>query len=143
MSAFVVPNTHITVLAAFIVRQNLSAGRSVKEIGEILLNENIESIRTRYPNDRMNFRGFEIDEDAAFVHSSPVQIVKAADCLEYQSCEHDAYWESEAYKLTKAAYDAAMQLVNDASERVYRQDNIAAHPDYASCRYVITPASEA
>ncbi len=142
MSAFIVPNAHVTTLAVFIAQQNLRPGLTVQQIGEILLNENIESVRCRYPDDRENYMGFEIDERLAFTRQSTVQIIKAANCLEYQSCEHDAYWQSDAHKMTKAAHDAALQQVNDSAKRIYTEDNIRSHPDYDDCAYVIEPEIE-
>lgn len=137
MSAFVVPDSHITVLAVFIAQRNLSPGLSVQEIGEILLNENIESIRCRYPDDKENYQGFTIDERAAFIRPTLVQIIKAANCLEYQSCEHDAYWRSKAYTMTKAAHDTALRQLRDTGGRMYTEDNIHSHPDYDRCAWVV------
>lgn len=137
MSAFVVPNSHITVLAVFIAQRDLCPGRSVQEIGEILLNENIESIRFRYPDDRENYMGFEIDERAAFLRPALVQIVKAANCLEYQSCEHNDYQQSEAYRMTKAVSALALRLLSIAEKRLWSEDTIYNHPDYDRCAWVV------
>lgn len=137
MSAFVVPNSHITVLAVFIVQRNLCPGRSVQEIGEILLNENIESIRFRYPDDRENYMGFEIDERAAFIRPTLVQIVKAANCLEYQSCEHDDYQQSEAYRMTKAVSALALHLLSIAEKHLWSEDTVYNHPDYDRSAWVV------
>lgn len=137
MSAFVVPNSHITVLAAFIAQRDLCPGCSIQEIGEILLNENIESIRFRYPDDRENYMGFEIDERAASLCPTLVQIIKAANCLEYQSCEHDDYQQSQAYAMTKAATNLALRLLSTAELRLWSVDTIYNHPDYDRCAWVV------
>jgi hypothetical protein len=49
---------------------------------------------------------FELCEWAAFQPFSLVQIVKAARCLDYQSCEHRGWPESEAFKILQAITDA-------------------------------------
>lgn len=47
---------------------------------------------------------------------TPVQVIKACDCLEYQSCEHPEWEQSEACKLLKAIREAAIGALPGYSE---------------------------
>jgi hypothetical protein len=62
--------------------------------------ENLESVKCRYS--RAPEPDFKICEWAASRGFSEAQIVMAADCLDYQSCEHPEWENSEAYKLLEA-----------------------------------------
>ena len=74
-----------------------SAATDANQIGEMLHAENVRSVNYRYgeatkPN-------FALCEWAAFHPFSQVQIIKAARCLRYQSCEHPGWEASDACKL--------------------------------------------
>lgn len=47
---------------------------------------------------------------------SPVEVIKACDCLSYQSCEHPEWESSEAYKLLEAIREAAIGQIPGYSE---------------------------
>ena len=70
------------------------------QIGEMLHAENVESVNYRYGE--ATIPNFEICEWAAFHEFPHVQIIKAARCLDYQSCEHPGWEESDACKLLEA-----------------------------------------
>ena len=86
MSAFLCNNSHITVLAVYAARNRLMVGKDANQIGELLHTENVASVNYRYGES--TFPTFSICEWAAFHDFSYTQIVKAARCLAYQSCEH-------------------------------------------------------
>ena len=75
----------------------------------LLYAENVRSVNHRYPN-------HEPSEPVAFTEReirtapdlTPVQMLKACACLEYQSCETEDYRETEAYKLMKRMENAAI-----------------------------------
>lgn len=93
------------------------------EIGQILITENVRSVRHRYPDDsadslpgpvdqarvwRYRFRPIARDLDAAWV-------VKSCRCLAYQSCETPDWKDSVAYAILEAIReDAIATLVEDA-----------------------------
>lgn len=85
-------------------------------VAVILARENIASVAYRYPHDGEGERpgpvGIPTDLDYTLlcvsaarrhlvyaVELDPAQILKAADCLEYQSCEHPGWEKSVAHEL--------------------------------------------
>jgi hypothetical protein len=100
MSAFICNNSHITALAAYAARNRIAGHSDAKAIGEILHAENVRSVNCRYGESTQP--SFELCEWAAFQPFSLVQIVKAARCLDYQSCEHRGWPDSEAAKIVQA-----------------------------------------
>jgi hypothetical protein len=100
MSAFICNNSHITALAAYAARNRIAGQADARTIGDTLHAENVRSVNYRY---RESTRpSFELCEWAAFHPFSRVQIVKAARCLDYQSCEHPGWQASEAFKILQA-----------------------------------------
>ena len=97
MSAFICNNSHITALAVYAARNRIGGQADAKRIGEMLHAENVTSVNYRYCDTIRP--DFELCEWAAFHGFSEGQILKAARCLDYQSCEHPAWSDSEACKL--------------------------------------------
>ena len=77
--------------------------------GQMLWDENVKSVRHRYPDCDDELPGpigcdYQYGEHNAYQngHIDPVAVLKACDGYEYQSCEHEGWEESEA----KAFVDA-------------------------------------
>ena len=78
-------------------------------VGQMLLDENVNSVRHRYPGSGDNLPG-RTDREylTPFVHDiwqtvpSVVQVLKLLDCYEYQSCEHPEWDDSEARAFCQA-----------------------------------------
>ncbi len=100
MSAFICNNSHITALAVYAARNRILGCTDANQIGEMLHAENVRSVNYRY--DETTQPSFELCQWAAFHEFSLVQIVKAARCLAYQSCEHPGYPKSVAAKMVQA-----------------------------------------
>jgi len=95
----------------------------IATIGQMLWDENLKSIEYRYPDcvgHPENLPGV-IDEtylfgpndvaSFAFGGIDPVQVLKTCDCLEYQSCEHPEWEQSDACKfLTMVRHRAVSAL---------------------------------
>jgi len=104
------------------------------ELGAILLVENVRSVSARYPRDSFNDLPGPCDKSrvAAYRfqpvnHQLAAWVVKAADCLQYQSCESDDYEHTLGYKVVQAIREAAIRhLVVDAPWGVTEED-IAKH----------------
>ena len=109
MSAFVVSDKHINFLLNFankhhydqrVPQENLSfkVTDHLQKMAEILLAENYKSVNYRY-ND--GAEPHEIEFNFVWDKSllEPVQILKACDCYDSQSCETDDYCESVAHKI--------------------------------------------
>jgi hypothetical protein len=123
MSAYMVEREHIQyLLSAAMSRQiNKSGGMftwfhaghryelnysTADAVGQMLWDENRRSIEARYPDTAEDFTNAPgpIGEDFVYSHThapvwstyDPVQVLKSVDCLEYQSCEHDGWKDSQA-----------------------------------------------
>jgi len=97
MSAFICNHSHVTALAVYAARNRLLNLSDANRIGEMLHAENIKSVNHRYGE--ATLPAFALCEWAAFHEFSLAQIIKAARCLRYQSCEHPGWEASDACKL--------------------------------------------
>jgi hypothetical protein len=127
MSAFIVGHDHIDALLTYAVDRRTSywTGKAriditratAEEIGRILLMENELSVRHRYPDDAPGDLPGTIGENAEtykfrpfMARLTPVVILKACNCFDYQACEHDGYRASMAWKIVDAIRH---QAIND------------------------------
>lgn len=107
MSAFIVSTDHIDAIVTYAGTHGISR-RSPTELGQILLTENAKSVASLYQEGMSN-------EGAAYVFRtftkplSAVAILKACDCLEYQSCEHDSWADSIARSILDSIRVAAIK----------------------------------
>lgn len=75
---------------------------SAETVGQILLDENVRSVNHRYDEDE----GYVYDHAApADRRWTPVEILKAIDCYEYQACETPEWNTSEAHAIITALRD--------------------------------------
>lgn len=115
MSAYVVSDYHLNVLVHYASREGCTyrAGGDwhhvrMKEqvVMQMLHNENVRSVNYRYATvdgpGEMTFRPVWRDV-------SPVQIIKACDCYDYQACETPDYYETPAASLIKQIRKAAIR----------------------------------
>ena len=121
MSAFICNNSHVTALAVYAARNCLLGWTDAAKVGAMLHAENVKSVNYRYGE--ATEPDFEICEWAASHGFSEVEIIKAAHCLDYQSCEHPGWEKSEACKLLEA-------IVGDRSDDM---------PGYEGVAWEITP----
>lgn len=116
MSAFIVSNTQINALVRFASTNNVSfyygptsqrwnVSGNEDATAQLLLDENVRSV---------NFRYGETTEAERIVYQidapdlTPVQVIKAAQCLEYQSCETSDWEQTMAKKLLTTIIDWAV-----------------------------------
>lgn len=85
------------------------------ELGAILLAENVRSVRARYPSDTPDSPPGPCDQKRVWAyrfqpvaHQLPTWVIKACDCLRYQSCETDDYENTLAYKVMQAIRESAI-----------------------------------
>jgi hypothetical protein len=109
MSAFIVSYNHINTICNYINRHQILhkfvTQDEAEAIGRLWMAENVKSVNNRYSEDDIEplycFSRIDVS------HITPIQFIKLLDCLEYQSCEHDDYRESEAYiMLSRYRYGA-------------------------------------
>lgn len=121
MSAFVLSKKHIDAMLTFAVNYNRGEGmhlygledkpvhlrldqqNELNRVGQELVNQNVRSVNYRY-------RASEhIDQSEPDIYTfamyrkplSPVEILKACQCYDYQACETDDYQETKAAKLVE------------------------------------------
>lgn len=111
MSAFVVSKAHIDALVRLAQVYNVRAGRidpmqGGDEAGAALLNECVQSVQYRYPDDKPEQLPGPVNAYWRQPYSysplrgrvpSPIEGLKLISCYEYQSCEHPG-WESSGAK---------------------------------------------
>lgn len=120
MSAYTVTENHIIYLVAAALSRRINRGphgrfswvqgcHPIIDAGEMetvaafaseLWRENVRSVNYRYPNDPAPVELFtitphDIEDKLHAWEFDPVQVLKAIDCLEYQSCEHPE-WEASS-----------------------------------------------
>lgn len=109
MSAFLCSPRHIGTLAGYAYRHQchgLSSGLALPDdVAAMLAAENVRSVAYRYKH-KPDATFDSVEQHAAFIQDcrnaaahaeyeklKPVEVLKLAKCLEYQSCEH-LEWES-------------------------------------------------
>ena len=103
MSAFIVSNRHIDTLAAYAAYLHTSYwhnGRhhsmaDPQHTAALLFAANVKSVNHRY-DDNTPTDGYVYSHTPPATGVPAVGIIKACNCLEYQSCEPDDWEESEA-----------------------------------------------
>jgi hypothetical protein len=113
MSAFMCSDSHITALAAYASKRenqlympSFIKDASLKDIGKILHDENLKSVNHRYEESEVySFEACKWARNQAF---SPVQIIKAAKSLAYQSGESPTYKSSDASAIIDAIITLAI-----------------------------------
>lgn len=108
MSAFICNNHHISILAAYAVNHRVHGveGWGHKQIGALLHAENVKSVNHRYGSRSQEV--FAFDNSALIKMLKPVAIIKAANCLDYQSCEHEGWKFSRAKVIVEAIISHAI-----------------------------------
>lgn len=124
MSAFLCSEQHIAMLANFAscndiylhakYYDNPDATKDAGDIAQALARENINSINARYPDS-------DTEGDNLFILNcrdiarkgtkqyQAVEIIKAAQCFEYQACEHDEWNTSDAKTVIDKIISAAIR----------------------------------
>jgi len=126
MSAFLVNDKHINALLTYAKRPQYQAPSyyyhngnrrtfydNLDLIGQILINENYKSLQARYgepQGDNSEFEPHEYKfEGYPYSMLSPVRVIKACDCYNYQACETgEAYYKSEAHSIIEAIRERAI-----------------------------------
>ena len=85
------------------------------EIGQILLDENVRSVLARYEQDTVDSAPGPCDKSRvtryvwqAVHHQLAPWVIKACDCLRYQSCETVDYEDSLAFAVMQAIRESAI-----------------------------------
>ncbi len=94
-----------------------SDDEALAEVGNMLWMENVKSVSARYPNESSGTLpgpkggGFVITPNDVnrilWDRFDPVQVIKACDCFNYQSCEHEGWKTSEAFAFIESLRHSA------------------------------------
>jgi len=132
MSAFILPDSHIRFIINAAMHLDLHDrvkwythgtatypphrlgelhDGTAERVGAMLIAENYESFNARYQE-----KG---GDPHPYVHRfaqlpfafDPVQLLRALDCYEYQTCEHDGWYESEARAFCEAVRLKAISVL--------------------------------
>ena len=115
MSASICSNTHISAIVRWAAQNGLTCRpekscRSVTidgnedEVFALLHTEHVKSVNHRY--------GENNKPDGVYGYAMglrPIEVIKAVDCLIYQSCEHPGWETSRAESLCESIRDAAIR----------------------------------
>src|SRR4051812_48937950 len=105
MSAFIVEDDHIHALVTYAADKRLSywdpiaenhinvSARNAQEVGRILMDENVRSVNYRY-RESENLGLYRYQHFATPL--TAIEVIKACDCLDYQSCETPNWEETIA-----------------------------------------------
>jgi len=105
MSAFIVSNEHIASLVSFAVANNAFTSDLAQTAATTLLDANVTSVNVRYKENTTATIDYARTAKKIL---TPVQVIKAAKCLDYQSCEYDGYETSTAKKLINQIINSAL-----------------------------------
>lgn len=106
MSAFIVNPTHLSAIVRWACLNNVSGvpGQEQEKV-DLLHAENVKSVNYRY---KEQTEPYTISYNAFAPELTPVQVIKACQCLDYQSCEHPEWEKSAACALLKTISDQAI-----------------------------------
>ena len=96
MSAFIVNKKHIDYIVTVLYNDNpFFTKEFLNKTGQTLVNENFKSVNYRYNESDKPYK--YIFEQVKNIN--PIQVLKAINCLDYQSCEHANWKKSNARKI--------------------------------------------
>jgi len=145
MSAFVVSRAHIAALVEALFRYEVYPGDcDGTALGQLLWEENIVSVLTRYHDCTRDDMPGPLGEDFVFVWTvspartayvrAPWHVFGLLSCYSYQSCEHDGWETSEACHLMTTLQTRVLTSMGYATEEeAYKHRH--AHPEMPWCLY--------
>lgn len=122
MSAFIVDDMHINAIVTYAIDHRLDyysadaktriaiTSDNAEAVGRILMDENVRSVCARYSEvaDDEKSAGATYSFKRFPVPLTSIEIIKACDCLAYQSCETDNWEESLAWNIINAIKGSAV-----------------------------------
>lgn len=108
MSAFIVSDDHIDFLVTYAIGGGPSrvSGEQPQKLGQMLLEQNYRSVNWRY-NDNAAVPTYVFRPFTGPM--TPVGILKACQCYDYQSCETEDYEKTDAARLVDAIRSKAIR----------------------------------
>lgn len=149
MSAWIVERGHIDVLVAAGVGYQVIPVTDAVGTGARLWRENHESVNFRYREDESTPAYGPAPHPTERLH--PVAVLKALDCYDYQSCEHDGWASSAAAEFTTllrlavfTAEPALAKMIRDAhyADGQKQTNAYTAHPVYDQAPWGFTTLAQ-
>ena len=121
MSAFLVSDKHISEMLRFASQQDgtvhhdgkaldLRVPSEAQKVGQILLDENYRSLNARYGHDPAA-HDFQYEPFSLRPLMKAIEVVKLCHCYDYQTCETDDYYTSDAHTIVQAIQAQAIRSV--------------------------------
>ena len=116
MSAWLLSTNHINFLVEGAVRVGIIWGAEATRTGRMLVRANIKSLNARYGDTRKSLGV------GTYCYSQPrnsltdAELLKAAHCYSYQTCEFDGYERSAAGRFIQKMYDALDHVDQQGAE---------------------------
>jgi hypothetical protein len=117
MSAFIVTDYHINALVSYGVNNQARYWdgqqwiyfnkETAPALASRLYRANVQSVNSRY-GERNRSTGFGY-KHVVVSHLSPADVIRACDCLDYQSCERKGWDGSQARKTLQAIRERAIE----------------------------------
>ena len=115
MSAFVCGDSTFKLIALYVTSKPGLDLRAATEVAQILYAENVASVLFRYRDLKRDEYPATLDP-VEFADQSrlaqylrdPIAIIKIAQCLRYQSCEHPEWENSQANRIVDTAITKAI-----------------------------------
>lgn len=118
MSAFVVSDRHIDALLYWVINTprydapQVLDGMTVYDqpdlVGQLLVDANERSVSTRY-DDEITSHEYKYRQFDRVL--SPVEVIKACDCLAYQCCEFSDWKNTKAFRILNAIRESAINTL--------------------------------
>lgn len=113
MSCFIVPDAHVSAIAAFAIHNEVCLDDAPGAIAQSFADANRAAYSERYhsphPDEVAQYRGLDRTADAGL---APVAIVKACDCLDYQCSDWTGWTDSPAARHLRAIRRVAAALAD-------------------------------
>ncbi|HBN8503818.1 TPA: hypothetical protein ACP4AI_006829 [Pseudomonas aeruginosa] len=109
MSAYIVDRFHISAILMFgcTGKPDATTYQILADQGQQLLDENLRSVRARYPGETFKAELFGLDDTVR--KPTPLEALKLIQCLEYQSNQNRDYYATEAFRTLHSIRQAAQR----------------------------------
>ncbi len=122
MSAYIVSYKHIdAILTAYATTTwtNAKTEEDLTKLGRLLLAENVRSVAHRYGELPETSRATEYVFKRQYKTLKPVALIKLCEGLEYQSCETEDYYQTDAWVKLKWIYSSFISLLPGYEEAAW------------------------
>lgn len=134
MSCYVIETDAIHYLVATTRRyrwyttMSCPEGRESDALGQMLVDANYRSVNERYREDNAPAEPYSYDYRFDAVPLDPVQVIKTARCLAYQSCDAESWDGSDAERVLRRIIDRAIDMLPGYGDAAWGPPKLALPP---------------